>query len=135
MSSTDSEFPVALTELQQVSATISQGANFFEAQINSGQPAASVTESTKAYAAEVLQAATQHLLNTADLVDGTIADQSAFVSTIDRGCNQVLQNTLATQAKTDMQHLATLQTSLSMHRHPKAYNPAGFQDLVSKSQA
>ena len=40
MSSTDSEFPVALTELQQVSATISQGANFFESQINSGQPAA-----------------------------------------------------------------------------------------------
>lgn len=62
--------------------------------------ACSVTESTKAYAKEVLQAATQHLLNIADLVDGTSADQAATVAQIDRNCRMVLQVMLVLQWST-----------------------------------
>lgn len=51
----------------------------------------SVTESTKAYAKEVLQAATQHLLNIADLLDGTIADRSQAVDELDTNCQVALQ--------------------------------------------
>ena len=51
----------------------------------------SVTESTKAYAKDVLQAATQHLLNIADLVDGTIADLSEATDELDTSCQVALQ--------------------------------------------
>lgn len=51
----------------------------------------SVTESTEAYAKDVLQAATQHLLNIADLVDGTIAERSEAVDELDSNCQVALQ--------------------------------------------
>ena len=38
MADADSDFAVALKEVQQVSDTIRQGALFFESQINEGQP-------------------------------------------------------------------------------------------------
>ena len=50
-----------------------------------------MTESTKAYAKDVLQAATQHLLNIADLVDGTIADQSGAIDELDTSCRVALE--------------------------------------------
>lgn len=50
-----------------------------------------MTDSSKQYAKDVLQAATQHLLNIADLVDGTIADQSTAVNDLDTSCQTLLQ--------------------------------------------
>ena len=50
-----------------------------------------MTDSSKQYAKDVLQAATQHLLNIADLVDGTIADHSAAVDDLDTSCQTLLQ--------------------------------------------
>lgn len=50
-----------------------------------------MTDSCKQYAKEVLQAATQHLLNIADLVDGTIADHSAAADDCDTNCQTLLQ--------------------------------------------
>lgn len=50
-----------------------------------------MTDSSKQYAKDVLQAATQHLLNIADLVDGAIADQSTAVNDLDTNCQTLLQ--------------------------------------------
>lgn len=127
MSTQDADFTVALDELRQVADTISQGANFFESQISDGLPVASVTDSCKQYAKEVLQAATQHLLNIADLVDGTIADHSAAADDCDTNCQTLLQSILATQAEAGLRHLCSLQAPISMHRYPKIYSPAAFE--------
>ncbi|KAL3153429.1 hypothetical protein ABBQ38_011764 [Trebouxia sp. C0009 RCD-2024] len=127
MSKPDADFTVAVHELRQVADTISQGASFFESQISEGLPVASVTDSSKQYAKDVLQAATQHLLNIADLVDGTIADQSTAVNDLDTSCQTLLQSVVATQAVVGLDHLSSLQTPISMHRYPKAYSPAAFE--------
>ena len=110
-----------------------------------------MTESTKAYAREVLQAATQHVLNIADLVDGTAADRLAAVDHLDSSCKNILQvlliylpscdtqgvedqqadlycdvqNSLASQAEVGMRHLSSLQTPIYVQRHPRAFYPAG----------
>ena len=120
MSEAKEEFAIALKELQQVSETIVQGANYFDSQVQQGQQIAgyavarptscirctlavtaltvadmldhcSVTESTKGYIKEVLQATTQHLLNVADIVDGAIVDQTAAVCQLDTASKNILQ--------------------------------------------
>ena len=48
MSSYGEEFATALTELQQVAATLTQGAEFFETQIKQGQPVAGYVQSCSA---------------------------------------------------------------------------------------
>ena len=98
----------------------------------------------------MLQAATQHVLNVADLVNGTVTEQTIAVSSLDTECKSLLkvcklplsvcskghyrksnpgltvQNMLSTQAATEAQHLSALQTPVLFKRLPKAYNPAGI---------
>ncbi|DBA76339.1 TPA: hypothetical protein ACH3X1_010051 [Trebouxia sp. C0004] len=91
MSDQSEEFAVALKELQQVSDTIRQGAAYFEAQAQSGQAIASVTEGAKEYIKEVLPATTQHLLNVADIVDGAVKDQTAAICQLNNASKSMLQ--------------------------------------------
>lgn len=123
------EFATAIKELQQVAQTVNQGADYFESQAKQGQPIASVTENIKGYIREVLQATTQHLLNVADLIDGTIVDQTAAVGQLDTACSNMLESMLAAQAKTETQYLSALQTPVHFQMFPKTYNPAGAQVL------
>lgn len=50
-----------------------------------------MTESVKLYAAEVLQTATQHLVNMAELMEEDLLQQSSAVSKLDRHCNSIIQ--------------------------------------------
>ena len=66
----------------------------------------SVTKNIKGYIREVLQATTQHLLNVADLIDGTIVDQTAAVGQLDTACSNMLEvsHNTCTACPQPMQH-------------------------------
>ena len=114
MSESQDEIAVSLKELQQVCDAINGGADYFESQLVSSSQLAesvtcveaeavacipalrsfcafSVTESVKGYAAEVLQTATQHLVNMAELTEEMMLQQSATIGQLNTQCSSILQ--------------------------------------------
>ena len=114
MSESQDEIAVSLKELQQVCDAINGGADYFESQLVSSSQLAesvasveadavaclpalrlfcafSVTESVKGYAAEVLQTATQHLVNMAELTEEMMMQQSTTIGQLNTQCSSILQ--------------------------------------------